>query len=66
MPTRDGLARLAVTRMTLEEAMRLYPPVPFISRGALACDRLAGVEVEAGAASCRAFRDGAPSGADVS
>lgn len=48
-PTKDSLARLAVTRMTLEEAMRLYPPVPFISRQAIACDRLAGAEVAPGA-----------------
>ncbi|MBV9064304.1 MAG: cytochrome P450, partial [Methylobacteriaceae bacterium] len=29
-PTIDDLARLNVVRMTLEEAMRLYPPVPFL------------------------------------
>src|SRR3954468_16712299 len=34
-PNADDLARLTGTRMILEEAMRLYPPVPFLSREAL-------------------------------
>jgi cytochrome P450 len=45
MPTADDLARLTGTRMTLEESMRLYPPVPFLSRGVLTPDRIADVEV---------------------
>jgi cytochrome P450 len=48
-PTKDRVERLVLTRMTLEEAMRLYPPIPFISRAALARDQLAGVEIVPGA-----------------
>lgn len=47
-PTGEGVARLRFTRMVLEEAMRLYPPVPFLSREALAPDRLGEVAVAAG------------------
>ena len=32
-PDADDLERLTGTRMILEESMRLYPPVPFLSRG---------------------------------
>src|ERR1041385_8620967 len=39
-PVAEDLARLAGTRMILEESMRLYPPVPFLSRGVVARDRL--------------------------
>src|SRR2546423_627393 len=42
-PSADDLARLTGTRMILEEAMRLYPPVPFLSRQALRRDRIADV-----------------------
>ena len=44
----DALARLTDTRMILEEAMRLYPPVPFLSRAAAARDRIGDVVVVAG------------------
>jgi len=44
-PDAEGIARLTGTRMILEEAMRLYPPVPFLSRGVMARDRIADVEV---------------------
>jgi len=47
-PSADDLARLTGTRMILEEAMRLYPPVPFMSREALARDRLGDVMVTPG------------------
>jgi cytochrome P450 len=47
-PGADDLARLTGTRMILEEAMRLYPPVPFTSRGAIGRDRLGDVEVVPG------------------
>jgi cytochrome P450 len=47
-PDADDLARLSGTRMILEESMRLYPPVPFSSRGAIGRDRLGDVEVVAG------------------
>jgi len=39
-PTADNIERLTGTRMILEESMRLYPPVPFLSRGVVARDRL--------------------------
>jgi len=44
-PTADELARLDHTRMIFEEAMRLYPPIPFLSRGVAAPDRLGDIEV---------------------
>jgi cytochrome P450 len=44
-PTADELARLDHTRMIFEEAMRLYPPIPFMSRGVAAPDRLGDIEV---------------------
>src|SRR5204863_6362925 len=31
--TADDVARLDAARMILEESMRLYPPIPFLSRG---------------------------------
>ena len=48
VPDTDDLARLTETRMILEEAMRLYPPVPFMSRQAIGPDRLGDVEVTEG------------------
>jgi len=48
VPAAADLARLTGTRMILEEAMRLYPPVPFMSREAIGRDRLGDVEVVAG------------------
>src|SRR6185295_13798985 len=47
-PTADALAGLTDTRVILEEAMRLYPPVPFMSREALGRDMIADVAVAAG------------------
>lgn len=47
-PNADDLARLAGTRMILEEAMRLYPPVPLMSRQAIGADRLGEVDVVRG------------------
>jgi cytochrome P450 len=47
-PTIDDIARLNVVRMTLEEAMRLYPPVPFLSREAAGPDRIDGIEIAPG------------------
>jgi cytochrome P450 len=40
---------LPVIRAVLEEAMRLFPPVPHMSRMALQADELAGTHVPAGA-----------------
>lgn len=42
------LARLPWLRAVIEEAMRLYPPVPFMSREAIAEDRIAGIRAPAG------------------
>src|SRR5262249_40203959 len=47
-PTLADLARLTVTRMTLDESMRLYPPVPFLSREAIGPDRIDHVDVAPG------------------
>jgi cytochrome P450 len=44
----EALARLSDTRMILEEAMRLYPPVPFLSRAAVARDMIGEVVVVRG------------------
>jgi cytochrome P450 len=44
---RGDLPELAFTRAVLEEAMRLYPPAPFVSREAVAADTIAGVAVRA-------------------
>jgi cytochrome P450 len=47
-PRADELGALVDTRMILEEAMRLYPPVPFMSRGVAAGDRIGEVAVAPG------------------
>jgi cytochrome P450 len=39
------IERLVFTRAVIEEAMRLYPPVPFLSRAANADDRIKGYRV---------------------
>jgi cytochrome P450 len=49
-PESQDLARLAYTRMVIEESMRLYPPVHTIAREALADDTLAGLRVPKGSA----------------
>jgi cytochrome P450 len=48
VPTLDDLAKLDAVRMTLEESMRLYPPIPFLSREAAGPDRIDGVEIAPG------------------
>ena len=51
---RDGtweqghLDRLVYTRAVIEEAMRLYPPVPFMSRAAIEADQIGEVHIPAG------------------
>jgi cytochrome P450 len=45
VPTVQNIPNLVFTRMVIEEAMRLYPPVPFLSRQAIGPDRLGGVEI---------------------
>jgi len=47
-PRADDLTGLTFTRMVLEEAMRLYPPAPFMSRAALQRDRIGEVVVAPG------------------
>ena len=48
-PAFEDLERVPYVRMVIEEAMRLYPPVPQIARQALAEDRIDGVRVPRGA-----------------
>ncbi len=47
-PDERALSQLTRVRMVIEEAMRLYPPAPFMSREARAADRLGAIEVTAG------------------
>jgi len=47
-PTLEDVARLDVVRMTFEEAMRLYPPVPFLSREAAGPDRIGDLDIVPG------------------
>jgi cytochrome P450 len=48
IPSEDEISRLAGTRMILEESMRLYPPVPFMSRQAVGRDTLGDAQVVRG------------------
>src|SRR5215470_8431430 len=43
-PTAQDIPKLVFARMVIEEAMRLYPPVPFLSRQAIGPDRLGDAE----------------------
>ena len=45
---RRSLERLVETRAVIEEALRLYPSIPAISRVAIAADELAGTRVDPG------------------
>lgn len=47
-PQASDLPRLPYTRAVLEEALRLYPPVPFVPRRAVEDDELGGHRVPAG------------------
>jgi cytochrome P450 len=42
------LPRLVYTRAVIEEAMRLYPPVPLVSRAAIADDRIGALKIPKG------------------
>ena len=42
------LEKLTYTRAVLDEAMRLYPPAPFLSRAAIADDEIGGHRIDAG------------------
>jgi cytochrome P450 len=44
----DGLDKLVFTRAVVNEALRLYPPAPFMGREALGSDDLAGRRIEKG------------------
>ena len=44
----EAIERLPRVRATLDEAMRLYPPAPSLSREALAADMLAGQKIHPG------------------
>jgi cytochrome P450 len=45
VPAARDVPKLVFARMVIEEAMRLYPPVPFLSRQAIGSDRLGDVDV---------------------
>lgn len=47
VPTVEDLPDLTYTRMVLEEALRLYPPAPILSRKAIADDELQGYPIAA-------------------
>lgn len=44
-PGMENLHKLAYTKMVFDEALRLYPPLPFIARKALEPDQLGGYEI---------------------
>ena len=46
--TAQGVERLQLTQQVLKESMRLYPPVPIMSRQAVAATTLEGLRVEPG------------------
>jgi len=48
LPTAEDAGRLVYTRQVLEEAMRLYPPAPFLGREAIEADELCGLPVKPG------------------
>lgn len=45
LPEMQDLEQLSYTRMVFQEAMRLYPPLPFIARSALKADQLSGYDI---------------------
>jgi cytochrome P450 len=47
VPTVADLPELKYTRMVLEEALRLYPPAPILSRKAITADELRGYPIAA-------------------
>ena len=48
-PVHEDLARLPVTTMVIQEAMRLYPPVWALTRKSVKADVIGGYQVQAGA-----------------
>ncbi|HNN93254.1 MAG TPA: cytochrome P450 [Pseudomonadota bacterium] len=49
-PTAEDIPRLVYTRQVLQEVLRLYPPVPAVTRLARQADDFDGIHVEAGEA----------------
>jgi cytochrome P450 len=49
LPTVEALPQIPLSRMVVEEAMRLYPPVWGIGRQAIGADRIGGYDIPAGA-----------------
>ena len=47
-PDVADLNALPFTKAVIQEAMRLYPPVPYLSREAARAERIAGIQVKAG------------------
>lgn len=45
VPKVQDLEHLTFTKMVFQEAMRLYPPLPFIARSALQADQLGGYDI---------------------
>jgi cytochrome P450 len=43
----EGVGRLVYTRAVIDEAIRLYPPVPFMSRAAIREDRIGSLKIPA-------------------
>lgn len=48
-PSVEDVPRLDYTRAVIDEVLRLYPPVPILSRQARAADRMGDIEVKPGA-----------------
>jgi cytochrome P450 len=47
-PAPDDLSRLVFTRAVIDEALRLYPPAPFMSRAAVEEDRIGNLRIPKG------------------
>jgi len=48
VPVAEDLERMEFTRMVIQEALRLYPPVPWFGRSTLGADQLAEFDIPAG------------------
>ncbi|MEO5969065.1 MAG: cytochrome P450 [Bdellovibrionia bacterium] len=48
VPSMEDISKLHYTKMVLKEAMRLYPPIPVISRTPIQDDQLDGIHIPAG------------------
>ncbi len=45
LPTFEDLEQLTFTKMVFQEALRLYPPFPFIARSTVGADKIGGYEI---------------------